>query len=604
MSHKNINIIILERQFNHCLKALITESFGSQGLLTEGDSRINKVRNVIMPRCFHGLLDLDETVTSPEYQVHNNPNTTWGDYLLFNLRHTFGLMGNSDVPLVLYIAPIAWSDEVGLDKRNDNNAEIDELTKICQLFKQEPNLFIKAKNTCPDYERLYQLCEPILQQMKFEANERINSANYKANKQYSIIKDVDFDQAHKIGDYSSLQDGSTCLCYTQDVNIWKSWTKNGENTAFVCLKDGWQEMEPKPGPNAPYDDYGLSMIFVFVNPKGELVASNTRWNHHNAGDTNVDHAFTEEEISNIIGIRFQDAFKPVNPEDRIAGEKQKYLALSKAFMQIVTSSDEWRRSYDRAFPRTLFRFTPDVLMVRYKGYYNVYNLKTQTLSSPEQWYDDWFDVDVYGDEEEEYTYIHLSTDKHTFSLYNPQGQPIVENMQGQLCSKVFHCGYVIVDKSENQCNYIGLDGKILFPDMDFTMCMTFDETTQLASVAKFVDGYKYNFATTDGQFLFDNWANDVLKIGEYFIATNDYSQNLYNSMTKKKFFPEDVDEIAYDSSQGCMTIENNGKFNIIDAKTMSLYSPQQWFDDLENTGYRTFQISLNGQTQTINLDEQ
>ena len=604
MLNKNVNIIILERQFNHCLKVLMTEALTSKGLITEGDSRINKIRKVIMPKCFKGLLNLDDYVDAPVYQVNGNPNTTWGDYLLYNLRHTFGLMGNSDVPLVLYIAPIAWSDEVGFDKRCDNGEEVGNLVQICQLIKQEPNLFLKAKNTCPDYNSLYQLCGPILQQMRADANERMNSADYKVNKQYSIIKDVDFDQARQIGSYSSMQDGPSCLCYTQDVNIWNDWTKNGENTAFVCLKDGWQEMEPEPGPNAPYDDYGLSMIFVFVNPKGELIGSNTRWNHQNAGNTNVDHAFTEEEISNIIGIRFQDAFKPVNPEDRVAREKQRFLTLSKTFMQIVTSSDEWRRSNERRFPHEVFRFTPDVLLVRYKGLYNVYNLKTQTLSSPEQWYDEWFDVDVYGDEEEEYIYIQLSTDKHTFSLYNPQGQPIVENMQGQLYSKTFHCGYIIVEKSENQCNYIGLDGKILFPDMDFTMCMNFDETTQLASVGKYIDGYKYNFATTDGQLLFDKWVDNVLNIGEYIIATSDYSQNLYNLATKKKFFPEDVDEIAYDSSQGCMTVENNGKFNIIDAKNMSLYSPQQWFDDLENTGYRTFQVILNGQTQTINLDKQ
>ena len=71
---------------------IIRESIKRQ-LLNEGDSRLNKVMRIIADE-FNGLLDINGTVTSSEYYVNNNPNTTWGQYLLYSLRHNFGLMTN------------------------------------------------------------------------------------------------------------------------------------------------------------------------------------------------------------------------------------------------------------------------------------------------------------------------------------------------------------------------------------------------------------------------------------------------------------------------------------------------------------------------------
>ena len=590
-------IIITESQFN---KLFILP----QTLLTEGDSRINKVRNVIMPRCFHGLLDLDATVTSPEYQVHNNPNTTWGDYLLFNLRHTFGLMGNSDVPLVLYIAPIAWSDEVGLDKRNDNNTEIDELTKICQLFKQEPNLFMKAKNTCPDYERLHQFCEPILQQMRDEANERMDNTNYTTNNQYTILKDIDYEKAHEIGQYSSLQNSMTCLCYTQSESLWNHWTQHGINTAFVCLKDGWQDMKPETGPNAPYDDYGLSMIFVFVNPKGELVASNTRWNHQNAGNTNVDHAFTEEEISNIIGIRFKDAFKVLTPEEREKRQKQKYMAMSQEFLSRMGDVNDSR------FIRNHIELEIDehVFIVSYKNCFNIYNHITNTLLTPDRWYckhnaiHELIQNTLYRTKR-----IALFTDEETFNLYTPQGELIKEEIKGISLGKYFVCGYALI-YNEDDVNYINKNGEILSP-INFYSCENFNERTQTARVENY-DG-EFNYLTTEGKLLIDGWADykrflyqDIC--GIFRVNGKVY---IYNLLTRENFFPDGFDELySFGINHYCIAMIND-KYNIITFTKpgpnmqFQIVSPKQWYDSIIPIGGRNVQLVLGDQMQTVNIDE-
>ena len=52
------------------------------------------------------------------------------------------------------------------------------------------------------------------------------------------------------------------------------------------------------GEGNPYDEYGTSMIFVFIDPEGNITASNCRWNHRTEGEYNgsVDHAFTKTTL--------------------------------------------------------------------------------------------------------------------------------------------------------------------------------------------------------------------------------------------------------------------------------------------------------------------
>jgi hypothetical protein len=60
-----------------------------------------------------------------------------------------------------------------------------------------------------------------------------------------------------------------------------------------------------------YDDYGLSMIFLFIAPNGKLHECNTRWNHDAkyALGHSVDMALNVTDISNLLGISFYKAFK-------------------------------------------------------------------------------------------------------------------------------------------------------------------------------------------------------------------------------------------------------------------------------------------------------
>ena len=255
---------------------------------------------------FNGLLDIDGVVRSSEYYVNNNQNTTWGQYLLYSLRHNFDLMTNNDVKYLPFLAKIAFSDEVGFEKRNNNGEQINTLRTIVQTIKKDPELFQNLLNKGVDtYSDLVNIMTPYLQAKEQEELNNINNKEYTHNTDYDIIEIHSYEQAHEIGEYSSLQNGGGKLCYTQSKSTWEQYTNHGNNRVFCLLKHGWKEMKPIAGENAPYDAYGLSMIFIFVNQKGKITTCNTRWNHeHSDGlhsGMSVDNSLSAEELSEIIG---------------------------------------------------------------------------------------------------------------------------------------------------------------------------------------------------------------------------------------------------------------------------------------------------------------
>jgi len=293
-------MLISEEILQHLISETIDE------LITEGDSRINAVKRIIA-NAFKGVFVMNSIVISPTYYVNNNPNTTWGDYLLYNFRHTFGLMTNPDIKYMPYIASIAFGNEVMFDQENQNVEKIGKLVEIVNFLKKDESLFSKVSQQCQTFTELNDIMSPILKDKKEQMKNDINSETYNLNSDY-IIKEVpDFKTANFYGNHSC---SSSKLCYTQGESTWKAFTNNGANKVYVCLKNGWEEEREVPYENAPYDSYGLSMIFVFVNPEGELVFSNTRWNHKNAGDTSVDHSFTEKQLSDLLGTNFYRTFLP------------------------------------------------------------------------------------------------------------------------------------------------------------------------------------------------------------------------------------------------------------------------------------------------------
>lgn len=123
--------------------------------------------------------------------------------------------------------------------------------------------------------------------------------------QYEIIRINSFDEASEYSNYVSW-------CVTHYPEMYASYTANGINLFYFCLRNGWRNEVQEPGEGCPLDSYGLSMIAVSVTPDGSCNTVTCRWNHENGGNDNI---MTTKQLSEVIGYNFYDVFKPLTQEE-------------------------------------------------------------------------------------------------------------------------------------------------------------------------------------------------------------------------------------------------------------------------------------------------
>jgi hypothetical protein len=343
-------------------------------ILIESDSRYDKFIKLITD-FFDKTLDVNGKVKNPEYYVNGDENTTWLKYLTYNFRHTFNLMQNSDMKYLYPFAKIAYYD-LKFDLTDDFQAERTELKQIINLCKKQTGLFekyIQGKDL--NFKQLHDIFKPILDEIKKSEENIINNTDYNKNTNYEIIEVKSFKLANEIGNYSGVENGGK-LCYTETTQTWDSYTKNGLNKVYCCLSNNWKNIKPEKSEDYPKDEYGLSMIFVFVSPEGELVNSNVRWNHGDGSFGNVDNMFTKSELSELVGVNFNQVFKPISREELhsmgmiMFDEVQDLLDSGKKPSEIFKSVGDFSDGF------------ADVLL---NNKYNFININVQLLSN--QWFD-------------------------------------------------------------------------------------------------------------------------------------------------------------------------------------------------------------------------
>ena len=111
----------------------------------------------------------------------------------------------------------------------------------------------------------------------------------------------------KTYEYAKEYNKYTDWCVTSMPDAFSRYAGNG--LFYFLLKKGFENVEKKVGENAPLDEYGLSMIAVSFNEKGDVKTITCRWNHDNGGNDNV---MSPEQVSKVIGA---DIYSIFNPED-------------------------------------------------------------------------------------------------------------------------------------------------------------------------------------------------------------------------------------------------------------------------------------------------
>ena len=143
---------------------------------------------------------------------------------------------------------------------------------------------------------------------------------------------MSFDESSVFGNRSGdIVNSQTRICYTQKMDYRQDYSNNEKNKLFIFVTPDWKELEPKhdgsekdnglPKPYClkdGYDRYGLSMIFIWVSPNGELAYSNTRWNHKASYvSPNVDGAFTTDVFEGLMGASIEELTGIKNIYDKL-----------------------------------------------------------------------------------------------------------------------------------------------------------------------------------------------------------------------------------------------------------------------------------------------
>lgn len=128
---------------------------------------------------------------------------------------------------------------------------------------------------------------------------------------YRVVWIRNFDEAKQYGRYT---EDTQQWCLTEFRRYWNQYTKGNTVKMYFLISPDVDEVEPVPGPNAPLDEYGLSLIGVGIAPDGTLDNCCTRWNHMHGGS---DMALDEKGLCRLLNVReLSDVCPPFSDEDR------------------------------------------------------------------------------------------------------------------------------------------------------------------------------------------------------------------------------------------------------------------------------------------------
>ena len=167
----------------------------------------------------------------------------------------------------------------------------------------------------------------------------IDSMDFSGGSNYKIVPINSFEEAQQ---YYKYTNPNSRWCLTYMYNMYDSYTRDGINQIYFCLRDGFESIKPIVGESAPLDDYGLSMLSIIVNEKGELAYCTTRWNHDNGGS---DQSMTAKEVSQVVGVNFYQVFKPNNKWNDLLAEVKEHLSSGEDPNDIFDEVDDFHNGF-------------------------------------------------------------------------------------------------------------------------------------------------------------------------------------------------------------------------------------------------------------------
>lgn len=380
----------------------------------------------------------------------------------------------------------------------------------------------------------------------------ISKLSFDGVSNYDIVRIDSFEEAERYGDYVSW-------CVAHDENMFDSYTSDGINQFYFCLRNGFEKEERVPGEGCPLDDYGLSMIAVSVNENGMLNTCTCRWNHDNGGNDNI---MDTKEISEVVGARFYDVFKPNN----------KFKELVSDAIARVRNGESLEDVFD-----DIYGFGEGFAVVELNGKCNFIDGNGNFLS--QRWFDNAYDF------------------SEGFARIGLNGKLNFIDRNGSLLSDQwfdgagsFSKGFAVVQLNGKQ-NFIDRNANIL-SDQWFDYVDNFYE-----GFARVGLNGKSNFIDKNVNFLSDRWFDLVDNFSEGFAKIEIYGKQNFIDRNANLLSDRWFDYVGK-FTEGFARVGLNSGWNFID-KNGNLLS-KQWFDYVYAFNNGSARVELNGKWDRIN----
>ena len=364
-----------------------------------------------------------------------------------------------------------------MEKQLTDGESIMKLNSILKYINNDESLnssFDRNLNGLT-FEKLSEQTTEGMEQAYKSERERLGSTDFgERNTSYNIVKINDFEEA---SEYSKF----TSWCVTHDDEAFDSYTNNGICVFYFCLKDGFESIPEKIGENCTLDEYGLSMLAVCVDEKGECNSITCRWNDNNGGNGNI---MSTEELSRLLGVNFYEVFKP----STVFKEK-----LEKA-LSLAEKGD-------------------------FSGFDNIDNFDKNGLAKVEL-NNKWNFIDANGNLLSKQWFDYISYFENGFAKVMLNNKYNFIDVNCNLLSKQWF--YIVYDFNEygiskvklnNKCNFIDTNGNLLSQQW-FDNVYNFNEY----GISIVVLNKKCNLIDTNGNLLSQQWFDNIFSFNKNGIA--------------------------------------------------------------------------------------
>ena len=295
--------------------------------------------------------------------IKNNNKFNWNeteidDFVRIKLRNDITALSDKQIgKFTLGVTRMYFNNEI------TDASTINDLNATLKLLTAHLNEYDRNLNGLSAEELISKFKQTRENNIKKEKQE-INRMKFGVS-DYEIVKIDSFSDAKK---YYKYTNPNSKWCLTHMRNMYNSYSCDGINQIYFCLKNGFENIKNVVSENAPLDKYGLSMLSIIVNEYGELAYCTCRWNHDNNGNDSIMNAV---EISEIVNVNFYETFKPNN----------KWKDIIDNVRLRLNNSENPKEIFDK-----IWNFKDGFTRIKLNKKYNFINKDNEFLS--DKWFDD------------------------------------------------------------------------------------------------------------------------------------------------------------------------------------------------------------------------